>query len=140
MKEGNCIHWTGVQKEVCNKGVNYRELIGNEDNGWALRLPCWQCTMKHAQDVVKVSCDQYQGVTKAMEKEDESETKEYMRKFTTLVLPIIRKFRGTGKPHVYKSEIVECPFCQGKLQLSQSAYNGHVHGRCDTPNCIHYME
>ncbi len=42
-----------------------------------------------------------------------------------------------GQSH---AEIVECPACGGKLQLSIAAYNGHVHGRCATPNCVSWME
>jgi hypothetical protein len=38
------------------------------------------------------------------------------------------------------SEVVECPACQGRLHLSISSYNGHVHGRCETPDCVSWME
>lgn len=30
--------------------------------------------------------------------------------------------------------------CGGKLHLSQSSYNGHVHGKCETPDCVSWME
>lgn len=38
------------------------------------------------------------------------------------------------------SEVVECPACKGRLHLSISAYNGHVHGKCETPDCVSWME
>jgi hypothetical protein len=28
----------------------------------------------------------------------------------------------------------------GWLHLSQSAYNGHVHGKCETDDCVSWME
>lgn len=44
------------------------------------------------------------------------------------------------KNRVSKAEVVECPVCKGKLHLSQAAYNGHVHGRCETKECVSWME
>lgn len=29
---------------------------------------------------------------------------------------------------------------EGRLHLSQSSYNGHVHGRCETDDCVRWME
>lgn len=37
-------------------------------------------------------------------------------------------------------EVVECPACKGKLHLSITAHNGHVHGRCETEGCVDWME
>lgn len=38
------------------------------------------------------------------------------------------------------SEVVECPACKGRLHLSISAHNGHVHGKCETKGCVSWME
>lgn len=38
------------------------------------------------------------------------------------------------------SEVVECPACKGRLHLSIAAYNGHVHGHCETEGCVSWME
>lgn len=38
------------------------------------------------------------------------------------------------------AEVVECPACKGRLHLSISSYNGHVHGRCETAGCVSWME
>ena len=38
------------------------------------------------------------------------------------------------------SEVVECPACKGRLRLSIAAYNGHVHGHCETEGCVSWME
>jgi hypothetical protein len=42
-----------------------------------------------------------------------------------------------GRSH---SEVVECPACKGRLHLSIAAYNGHIHGRCETAGCASWME
>ncbi len=44
------------------------------------------------------------------------------------------------KPANDRHEVVECPICKGRLHLSQSAYNGHCHGKCETDNCVSWME
>ena len=39
---------------------------------------------------------------------------------------------GTGK--------IKCPKCNGILIFSVSGYNGHIHGRCETEDCLCWME
>lgn len=55
-----------------------------------------------------------------------------------LVMPVIAAWR-TKQP-TGKSEDIECPVCKGRLHLSQAACNGHVHGKCSTPDCVNWME
>lgn len=58
-----------------------------------------------------------------------------------LVLPVIQKWRTWSKAKpVAKAEVIECPVCKGRLHLSQAAYNGHVHGQCETEGCVSWME
>jgi hypothetical protein len=37
-------------------------------------------------------------------------------------------------------EVIECPICKGRLHLSIAAYNGHVHGHCETADCVSWIE
>jgi hypothetical protein len=39
-----------------------------------------------------------------------------------------------------KQEVIECPACGGRLHLSQAASNGHVWGKCETADCVSWME
>ena len=50
------------------------------------------------------------------------------------------EWRVKGKPPKDRTGVVECPICKGQLHLSQSAYNGHVWGKCETADCIAWME
>lgn len=52
--------------------------------------------------------------------------------------PLLAEWRD--RPPIGKAEIVECPICQGRLYLSQASSNGHVHGKCETRGCVHFME
>lgn len=39
MRKGMCKHYPG-SSGVCNKQFNIRQVTGNEDAGWLLRIPC----------------------------------------------------------------------------------------------------
>lgn len=56
----------------------------------------------------------------------------------TLLDPVVSAWRV--KLPKGKAEIIECPVCHGRLHLSQSSYNGHVHGKCETADCVAWME
>lgn len=59
----------------------------------------------------------------------------------TVAMPVVDGWRSwTDKNRVAKQEVIECPMCKGRLHLSQSAYNGHVLGKCETDNCVSWME
>jgi hypothetical protein len=58
-----------------------------------------------------------------------------------VVGPVVAAWRTwTKKNRVAKAEVIECPACKGRLHLSQAAYNGHVHGQCETKGCVSWME
>ena len=58
-----------------------------------------------------------------------------------LVMPVVSKWRTWRRNYrVGKQEVIECPACHGRLHLSQAAYNGHVHGKCETEDCVSWME
>ena len=35
---------------------------------------------------------------------------------------------------------MECPKCKGTLRFIIHSLNGHVHGCCETENCLNWME
>lgn len=56
----------------------------------------------------------------------------------SIVMPVVNAWRD--KKPFGKQEVIECPKCKGRLHLSQSSYNGHVHGQCETKDCVSWME
>ena len=62
---------------------------------------------------------------------------EHLRRMT-ICGPVVNAWRK--KPPFGKQEVIECPACKGRLHLSQSSYNGHVHGHCETKDCVSWME
>lgn len=63
---------------------------------------------------------------------------EKSMRMMTVVMPVVAEWRK--KLPIGKAEVIECPECKGRLHLSQSSYNGHVHGKCETPGCVAWME
>lgn len=57
-----------------------------------------------------------------------------------VALKVAGEWKVKPKPKEDRREVVECPICKGRLHLSQSAYNGHCHGRCETDGCVSWME
>lgn len=48
-------------------------------------------------------------------------------------MPQKNYFTGAGE--------MDCPVCKtGKLRYSRASYNGHVHAKCSTQNCVAWME
>lgn len=54
---------------------------------------------------------------------------------------IVDSLGGPWKKGVAGSQgAIECPVCQGRLSFSRSGYNGHIHAKCSTAECVSWME
>ena len=66
---------------------------------------------------------------------------EEMFRRMAIVGPVVAKWRTwTENNRVSKKEVIECPECKGRLHLSQASYNGHVSVKCETPDCVAWIE
>lgn len=115
-----CIHFNGVQNEICDAGLIYPKV--NPCFKDHVGLPCAQRRFPTQEEV-----DKY---TKEMECRFEN-----MRKALTIVAKIKKEHKG----HSWKG-VETCPICDGKLHLTHSSVNGHVWGKCETENCLAWME
>ena len=158
MDTGKCIHWTGLGQDSCKAGIQYEEKFGKEP-GIFLRMPCVQYqtvpahgrgtyvkpgepTIRKQQDrrgVAQIPCDKYLAPTQEQVDKDRIETEAHMQK-TFAALRVAGEWRVKPKQKQDRNEVVECPVCKGKLHLSQAAYNGRVWGKCETPECVSWME
>lgn len=157
MNHGQCIHFTGLMDERCSAGICYEDAFGKEA-GIAHRLPCIQFMevpksrrsnrVRPGEETVRhevprygqqmVPCELFQAPTDEQVKQYREESERSLRD-TMLALQVASRWAETPKPKRDRHEVVECPSCKGKLHLMQSALNGHVHGRCETPNCLHWL-
>ena len=51
------------------------------------------------------------------------------------VRPLRKQYKGQSA-----NGTVSCPICSGNLDWGISAYNGHMWGRCETLDCVNWME
>jgi hypothetical protein len=134
-------------------------VVGPEVAYSFLRLPCRQYDVRPADKtgtyirpgdrVIRVEIDRrgqtqaacacYIEPTDEQIEQDRRETEAAMQR-TYAAIRISGEWRVKPKPQQDRREVVACPACSGKLHLFQSAYNGHVHGQCETKGYVSWME
>ncbi|HEY1244338.1 MAG TPA: hypothetical protein VGF29_05850 [Hyphomicrobiaceae bacterium] len=129
---GWCIHYRSAGRhDTCEKGVPYDSFKG--DDAKFDRRPCFTAGTHE-----RAHCGHRRVPTADEIEAHEAWAKERRSVLFTVLEGIMPwRQRWSGKSH---SEVVECPACGGRLHLSISGYNGHVHGRCETPGCVSWME
>jgi hypothetical protein len=138
-----CQHYEmrGMPK-TCLAGVEYDKvgkiiavLPGNEK-----RDDARPCVKGHLMPDALQRCPKWIRKTREQGEARYHDLQESMRQMR-LVGPIVSKWRTWSKKNrVAKAEAIECPACGGRLHLSQAAYNGHIHGQCETAGCVSWME
>ena len=124
--ENRCIHFTGLfNKTECAAGIAYplnrpERLVCFKDEGGLL-----ECPMRHFPSEEKI--------------QKELSDIEDSNKRMSLIYPIIGRIKKDHKGHDWSGEEL-CPACGGSLYLSHASLNGHVWGKCSTPNCVAWME
>lgn len=152
MNHGTCVHFNGVQNVLCKRGVSYQvnwpngpkpciKTLHKSANGGTYLAPGEQPSETKpfpGSDKAK-PCPHYEEPTSEQVQADRKEMDANIER-TLAAIRIASTWRVKPKPAADRNEMVECPVCKGHLHLSQSAYNGHVHGRCETSGCVSWME
>lgn len=144
--EGRCHHFNGIQHDCCEAGVNYRELAGIE-TGMALVIPClpeknYETKRREEMHETVRECSKLQRTT---HEEAVAEAIESIERSTKVMRVMVAahdhaKTQGLTKDHGGSSSL-PCPTgCGGTLQYSVASYNGHMHARCTTKDCVSWME
>lgn len=134
-----CIHFTGIQNDVCDAGVPYMDvrtdgkgipcLRGNGISGKRPDGACLSCS-KREWPTEEAIAEQVAARDMAMER-------------TLLAMRAIRQDctnHGYGKGSGGRGQL-SCPACDGgTLHYSVSGYNGHIHAQCTTEGCVRFMQ
>ena len=140
-RAGWCIHYRRPplyyeedKTWVCGAGVNLREAW---DGVIQDKKPCFLDDKGNSKPDA-LPCAQLRRPTPEEIAEHAAWRDEYMKKQIAVMTGISEwRKKHKGKSH---AEIIECPACKGRLHLSIAAYNGHVHGKCETDGCVAWME
>lgn len=102
------------------KGLKWGPCIGGHELPDPLQhCPKWQ---RPSQEDAEKHADAMEAIMTRME----------------IVDPVIGAWKK--KKPIGKTEVIECPACQGRLHLTQSSYNGHVRAKCETEGCVNFIE
>lgn len=140
---GWCIHYRGItgphgeRVTSCEKGIEYSSFRTADFKTNFAQQPCFLKDNGQSKPNA-LPCDHLRRPTA----EEIAEHKKWIEKRMTLLLTVRAGIRSWRDRYKGKSatEVVECPACKGRLHLSIAAYNGHVHGKCETEGCASWVE
>ena len=137
MKAGQCVHYNGCGRyDHCQAGVDYKRAFGDEP-GILFRLPCISRLDRRGE--VPGYCQFKLEPTPEQIAQYQAEREVWMDNVMT-ALNAISEWRRGFKQGVSRSTEIDCPACGKKISVTQSGYNGHVHGLCVTEGCLYWME
>lgn len=140
MRKGTCKHFCGFQHKECDAGVSYLALAGVSNDGMALRLPCSGAFADRAkaEGIARVPCDKREEPTA----EDLAEWEASMKRLSDRMkktLPWISDMKQKH-PRGVGHTVEKCPICAGLIHFTIAGYNGHMHAKCETKDCVSFME
>lgn len=142
-----CVHYHregGMPKnERCLKGIIYDELTRNAElgtTGCALRLPCIRSHHDPAERRGRPLCEcpHLKWPTVEESHAHEVEIRAHMDKMmaaTVAIEPIRKAHKGKDW-----AGVIECPICKGKLHVRHHGYNEHCWVKCETEDCVSWVE
>lgn len=141
--ERKCVHFNGLQNATCRVGCVYDEMDAGRKIAYRSALPCFQPDDGERQKLTEkgieqATCEHRRFPTEEEIAAREKEIADHMTKMA-LALEIIDAIRKEQKGKNWRG-VLECPNCKGKLHVSHAACNGHVHAKCETEDCVAWME
>jgi hypothetical protein len=124
--ENRCKHFNGIFiNKACAAGISYE---GQEPR----HRPCFK------DEGSDITCPQRDFPSPAEVDKELADIEENNSRMN-LIYPLIARIK---KDHAGSdwSGAERCPACGGNLHLSHASLNGHVWGKCETPNCVAWME
>lgn len=139
MQEGMCKHYSGVMGDTCDKGIRYDSFTNGMSFGIVNKIPCLK--RNHID-----GCASLEFPTPNELGEHEKWVEKRLTGMRNAIVAITEKHKveaewesPTGKNKPAKGTI-ECPICDGILHYSISGFNGHIWGRCETKDCLAWMQ
>lgn len=129
-----CVHFNGMMNKACDAGVVYATVKNEDVKGFAAH-PCWRegesnpCEKRHYPTAEEV----------AAEVAERNASWERL-KLGMAATQADAKAKGLKKGNGGAGK-VECPVCKtGELHYTVAGCNGHMWGKCSTPNCVSWMQ
>lgn len=131
--ETECKFRCSMMERCCEAGVVFDELRARKPSNVGYSLPCY-----YVGGTTRIECEKFEPVTEQDCIDHDDKIAAAIARFTA-VGPIVSRIKEEHKKRDW-SGVEDGPICKGKLHLSHSGYNGHVHGKCETEDCLAWME
>jgi hypothetical protein len=131
-----CNHYRAMSDhETCKAGVSYSMFKGMPFE----QRPCF-C---HPPQSPNAGCSLMEMPTPEQLAEEEADIERRCEMMGKARRAIVEHLGGPwkrGTPGA--SGRIDCPACGDaqSLSFSRAGYNGHIHARCKTPDCVNWME
>jgi hypothetical protein len=131
-----CNHYRGMhEKDKCEAGIEFASLENYGTRQFSKSCPCY--------GPGQGECERAEYPTAEEMAAHDAELAERFERVTRTRAAIVEYCGGPwkrGEPG--KNGVIDCPACGNKdcLQFSRSSYNGHIHARCNTEDCVSWME
>lgn len=128
-----CVHFNGIMNKTCKAGIVYGDLYKNRLIEYMRHLPCFDDGTKG-----KCSCEKLRFPSEEEERAEKELLDAHMVKLSlglVAVQPIRDEYRGRDY-----SGTLDCPVCKGVLHVRHAGYNGHIWVKCESKDCIAWIE
>lgn len=139
-----CRHFTGLLDGACGAGVRYMDVAiegefkyryGSRDAVYTAGRE-WPCRRDRAETFGVPPCPKAEWPTREEAEAEKAEIDGYMDRVTVARKAIVASIASTGK----NVGSCECPTCKGVLHYRRATSKGHIHAKCETPDCVAWME
>lgn len=123
-------HFNGVQNKVCKAGVNYDDVSP---------IPC--IGYRPGATVEQGKCDKKSCWTREEAIANEKERTKHTKKFMLALNAAHKAAKEQGLRQGHGGHgTTTCPVCNGVLHFSVASVNGHLWGKCETEDCMSWMQ
>jgi hypothetical protein len=123
-----CKHFTGSINKTCKAGVEYRQL--SPGPGCLTRIPCLPESPYRSEPMA--TCGRFELYTAAEVEQLDADSASR----THFTLKLFQEIKAIG---LMLGKVV-CPKCSGWVHFKVAQLNGHVWARCETENCLAFMQ
>lgn len=137
----HCKHYNGRELFLGNTGGKCRagvdpiySFCGGDRTGWVRKVPCLRTNETDA------ICPAAEYPTEEEDEQRRAEMSAYMDRFLATLSIVRPAIEAAHKATGDWSGAIDCPQCSKPLHWSKAKVNGHIHARCETEECVAWME
>ncbi len=147
-----CKHYRGMhERDACEVGIKFEDVKVKHESPIpytsrgiqytaTVSLPCFPAG--DSLNLANATCEKCVFPTAEELAAEEAELKKGMEEMMKVRAAIVAHLGGPWKKGMKgNAGSIDCPVCvKGCVNFSRAGYNGHIHAKCSTPECVAWME